>query len=230
MTILCDRDIRDALDDGLIEITPTPSDECISTSAVDLRLSREFRRWKLAERAGLEVVVDPSANGYDFQAIAEEHTESMALEPDGSIILRPRDFVLGVTEERVNFPREHRLAARVEGRSSLARLGVGVHVTAPTIHSGFRGRITLEITNLGNLPVKLRPGQRACQLIIERLSDAPSEYAVGSFVGQESPTGRGAAPAGSSSGTRTVQTGGPRGQRARGKGTVKPAKKAKKKR
>jgi len=75
MTILCDRDIRKALDEGQLEISPPPADECISTSAVDLRLSKEFRRWKLAERAGLEVVVDPSAEGYDFQAIAEEHTE-----------------------------------------------------------------------------------------------------------------------------------------------------------
>jgi dCTP deaminase len=190
MTILCDRDIRKALDDGQIEITPPPSDECISTSAVDLRLSKEFRRWKLAVRAGLEVVVDPSAEGYDFPSIAEEHTEVIALEPDGSIILRPGDFVLAITAERVNFPREHRLAARVEGRSSLARLGVGVHVTAPTIHAGFRGQITLEITNSGNLPVKLRPGQRACQLIIERLSDTPSDDAPGSFVEQVSATGR----------------------------------------
>jgi len=116
-------------------------------------------------------------------------------EPDGSIILRPRDFILAVTAERVNFPREHRLAARVEGRSSLARLGVGVHVTAPTIHSGFRGQIALEITNQGRLPVKLRPGQRACQLIVERLSDTPSDEAVGSFVEQTSATGRGAVSA-----------------------------------
>jgi dCTP deaminase len=190
MTILCDRDIRKALDKGYIEIKPPPPDERISTSAVDLTLATEFRRWNLEPQPGLQVVVDPSDPKYSYTDISEKHTLLIAPEGDGSIVLRRGDFVLAQTEEWVSFPRKHRLAARVEGRSSLARLGVAVHLTAPTIHSGFNGRITLEITNQGALPVRLRPGQNICQLIVERIVSTPSEKSNGTFVGQVSPTGR----------------------------------------
>lgn len=199
MTILCDRDIRKALDKGHIEIKPPPPDERISTSAVDLTLATEFRRWNLEPQPGLQVVVDPSDPKYSYTDISEKHTLLITPDGDGSIVLRHGDFVLAQTEEWVSFPRKHRLAARVEGRSSLARLGVAVHLTAPTIHSGFNGKITLEITNQGALPVRLRPGQNICQLIVERIVSTPSEKSSGTFVGQVSPTGRaplkGAAPA-----------------------------------
>jgi dCTP deaminase len=81
--------------------------------------------------------------------------------------------VLGTTLERIHLPEEGRIAARVEGKSTLARLGFVVHMTAPTIHSGFRGVITLEILNFGLYPLRLKPGARICQLIFERVGEVP---------------------------------------------------------
>ena len=77
-----------------------------------------------------------------------------------------------------------RLAARVEGKSSLGRLGLGVHITAPTIHAGFNGRIRLEIINHGSLPIRLRAGMRICQLIFEQTLGTPEKGYSGRFVGQ----------------------------------------------
>jgi len=81
-----------------------------------------------------------------------------------------------------------RLAARIEGRSSLARFGLIVHCTAPTIHAEFSGNITLEITNLGSYPIMLRPGMRICQLIVETVEGVPVE-AKSQFHGQQEPAG-----------------------------------------
>jgi dCTP deaminase len=108
---------------------------------------------------------------------------------DGSCVLEPREFLLALTAERVELPRHARLAARVEGRSTLARLGVGIHVTAPTIHAGFRGRITLEITNVGGLRVRLRPGLRICQLVFETVFGTPSAELMTIFQDQSSVMG-----------------------------------------
>jgi len=99
--------------------------------------------------------------------------------------------MLARTQEWIELPRTARLAARVEGRSSLARLGVAVHLTAPVIHAGFRGYITLEITNPGPLPIRLRPGMQICQLVLELLFGTPSKEMTGLFQDQESVTGRG---------------------------------------
>src|SRR5205085_624544 len=101
----------------------------------------------------------------------------------------PRQFILAVTQERVELPEESQIAARIEGRSTLARLGVGVHVTAPTVRIGFRGHIALEITHLGELPVRLRPGLRICQLILERVSTAPTQQMASGFQDQTSVLG-----------------------------------------
>jgi dCTP deaminase len=88
--------------------------------------------------------------------------------------------------EYVNLPMDSRLAARVEGKSSLARIGVGVHITAPTIHAGFEGQIRLEIMNHGHLPVTIKPGMRICQLIFEQTLGTPERGYKGKFSGQKS--------------------------------------------
>jgi dCTP deaminase len=106
------------------------------------------------------------------------------------VLIRPGEFVLALTRERVELPRQSRLAARVEGRSSLARLGLAVHLTAPTIHAGFRGYITLEITNQGPIPIKLRPGLAICQLILEHVFGTPAAEMTGAFQDQTSVEGR----------------------------------------
>jgi len=115
------------------------------------------------------------------------------LPPEGWPI-EPGKFYLGWTLERIQLPHRSRLAARVEGKSSLARLGLGVHVTAPTIHAGFGSTdidpdflgspIQLEIWNTGPLPVLLKPGLRICQLIFEHVDGTPEQGYTGQFATQ----------------------------------------------
>jgi len=99
-------------------------------------------------------------------------------------ILEPGSFVLGRTAEFIELFPHSRVAARVEGKSSLARLGIGVHITAPTIHAGFRGTIELEMFNLGVLRVQLVPGILVCQLIFEQTLGTPDKGYQGQFFGQ----------------------------------------------
>jgi dCTP deaminase len=188
--ILCDAEIRAALRNGQIIIDPQPPDGYITTSAIDLRLGgREFRRWKVPGGAGARFDIEPSAPG-DYHDLAQRYQEDVTWESDGSILLPPGDFILAQTEERVVLRPESRVAARVEGRSRLARFGLTIHLTAPTIHAGFRGRITLEITNQGPLTLRLRPGARICQLIFEQLFGTPQGEMSGAFQDQESVMGR----------------------------------------
>jgi dCTP deaminase len=104
--------------------------------------------------------------------------------------LPPRMLVLGWTREYVDLKTAARLSGRVEGKSSLARLGLGIHVTAPTIHSGFNGRIRLEMINHGGLPIRLRSGMRICQLIFEATLGTPDRGYKGQFSGQTAPSPR----------------------------------------
>jgi dCTP deaminase len=98
--------------------------------------------------------------------------------------------MLAITRERVHLNRNYKLAARVEGRSSLARLGLIVHLTAPTIHAGFNGKITLEMINFGPFYLKMVPNQTPiCQLIIEQLESEPTQDIATSFQGQTLPSG-----------------------------------------
>jgi dCTP deaminase len=187
--ILCDTEIRATLANGQILVLPTPPDEHITTSALDLTLDGgEFKRWK-APQPGIDITVDPSQPGF-YRHLSQHFLESVPVENDGSVIITPGSLLLALTHERVELPEQARLAARVEGRSSLARIGLGVHVTAPTIHSGFRGKITLEITNHGVFPIKLRPGMRICQLIFEQVFGTPSAVMTGIFQDQHSVSGQ----------------------------------------
>lgn len=93
----------------------------------------------------------------------------------GKFVLPPQQFAVGMTQESVGLPTRARLAARVEGRSSLARIGLAVHLTAPTIHAGFHGLIVLEMFNFSPYHLRLVPGKLAiCQLIFEKVSRTPS--------------------------------------------------------
>jgi dCTP deaminase len=92
--------------------------------------------------------------------------------------------LLGWTKETVELPLSSRLAARVEGKSALARIGLGVHITAPTVHAGFRGSIQLEMVNFGNHDIILDQGMRICQLIFEQTVGTPEKGYAGQFAGQ----------------------------------------------
>ena len=186
--ILSDTEIIAALENQQIFIDPRPTPDKITTSAVDLTLGDTFLKWDFDLGSGISFSVDPAA--IDYPQLAAKYLKSMPIDEHGCVIVRKGEFVLATTAEYVRLPESSRLAARVEGRSRLARLGLAVHLTAPTIHSGFRGRITLEITNQSSLPILLRPGSSICQLIIEQVFGTPSSAMRGIFQDQESPTGR----------------------------------------
>lgn len=187
--ILSDREIRAALHRGAIRITPDPRQdgEVWASTAFDLRLDGQLALWKQP------LTVDPHHPDYDYAQLVAEHSESIVI-PDTGYPLEPEQFRLGWTIEKIGLPFRSRIAARVEGRSSLARLGLGVHVTAPTIHAGFGYResepdfagspIQLEIRNLGPLTILLRKGMRICQLILEEVHGTPDQGYAGQFTVQ----------------------------------------------
>jgi dCTP deaminase len=168
VTVLSNRSIWEALESGLLQIDPRPTPAPgvpgtpYNTSSVDLRLSEEIR----VPRPGLCLNFDLSSGSIadTLNAVTLPHTI-----PADGWTLAPNSFVLGRTIERVALPLESRLAARIEGRSSFARTGLLIHFTAPTIHANFTGTITLEMINLGPLPILLKPSLRVCQLILERV-------------------------------------------------------------
>ncbi|MBV9852119.1 MAG: dCTP deaminase [Armatimonadetes bacterium] len=185
--ILCDSEIRAALRHGQIVIEPMPPPERFSTTAVDLTLAgTDFKRWR-APPPGVVTVIDAARPGY-FRGAARL-LEDVPREGDGSVLVHPGEFLLALTAERVRLPEETRVAARVEGKSSHARVGLAIHITAPTIHAGFSGQITLEVKNHGALPIRLEPGMPICQLIFEMVFGTPSATMQGLFQDQTSVAG-----------------------------------------
>lgn len=188
-----DREMKLALRRDFIRITPSPSDNAFSSMSVDLTLHEEISIWlPHSQDGGVPVVVYPNRRGFNVVKWFDEHGTSFKLPADG-YILKPGAFILGWTEEFIRLPHTSRLAGRVEGRSSMARLGVGVHVTAPTIHAGFGStddpqypgtRIRLEIWNCGPLHVCLEKGMKICQLILEEVHGTPEKGYEGAFATQ----------------------------------------------
>ena len=189
--ILSDGEIKAALRRKAIIIDPDPEETQFTTSALDLFLGEEVLELKSAdelakeEPSGVErpLIVDPGR--IDVRNMLQKYARPVRREDDGSFILQPNRFTVGITRESVELPRESKIAARVEGRSTLARLGLVVHLTAPTIHAGFAGKIVLEMYNFGNYPLRLRPGRLAiCQLIFERLGQVPGKIQT-VYMGQK---------------------------------------------
>lgn len=192
--ILSDGEIKTALTSKTIIIKPIPQELQYSPSSVDLYLGDELFELKTLEDlkkdepTGVErpIIVDPIT--VKTRDLFRKYAKNLARETDGSFIVEPGKFVLGITQEYVDLPRRSKIAARVEGRSTLARLGLIVHFTAPTIHSSFRGHIILEMYNLGNYPLRLFPGKlRICQLIFERLGRIPKTSIKTPYLNQKSP-------------------------------------------
>jgi dCTP deaminase len=188
-----DREIKLALRRDFIRITPTPADKAVSSMTIDLTLQEEISFWLPQQRENIApVVFYPARPDYDVVKLLDDYGTKLILPAEG-FILKPGAFVLGWTEELIRLPHSSRLAGRVEGRSSLARLGVGVHVTAPTIHAGFGApadpqypgtRIRLEIWNCGPLHVCLEKGMKICQLILEEVHGTPEKGYEGAFATQ----------------------------------------------
>jgi dCTP deaminase len=192
--ILSNVSIHEALDQGWLKLDPEPQPREIDgpqkcpyqTSAVDLRLGSEIAYFKEGIAANIDL------RKGDFNAFFGPLSENRTLTEDQPFVLKPNKLVLGKTIERVELPILENgvsLAARVEGKSSFARCGLLVHFTAPTIHSGFEGTITLELINLGPLDIALYPNMPICQLIIEQVSGIPFSNAS-QFQGQAAPGGK----------------------------------------
>jgi len=167
MAILSDKDIKEYLDAKKIVIDPLNDEQQIQPSSVDLRIGNEFKVFK--------VIRKPYIDPLDEEDLAS-YMESSIVEKDKAFIIHPNEFALATTYEYIKVPGD--LVARVEGRSSMGRLGVTMHVTAGYIDPGFEGRITLEISNIGAMPVALYPGQRVCQVVFETMT-SPSEKPYG---------------------------------------------------
>ena len=177
--LLSDRDIAKEIAAGRVVVEPFDK-AMIQPSSVDVRLDRFFR---VFENHRYEVI-DPSVEQPDL-------TREVAVSPDDFFILHPGEFVLASTYEVITLPDD--IAGRLEGKSSLGRLGLLTHSTAGFIDPGFSGHITLELSNVANLPVKLYPGMKIGQLCLIKLSSS-AEHPYGSAIygsryqGQRGPT------------------------------------------
>jgi dCTP deaminase len=177
--LLSDRDILAEIEAKRIVLEPY-DESLLQPSSIDFRLDRYFRVFENHRYPH----IDPAADQSDLTRVVE---------PDGdeAFILHPGEFVLGSTLEVVSLPDD--LAARVEGKSSLGRLGLLTHATAGFVDPGFSGHVTLELANVATLPIKLYPGMKIGQLCFFRLS-TPAQHPYGSekygshYQGQRGPT------------------------------------------
>ena len=177
--LMSDRDIRASIESGQIGLEPLDM-SLLQPSSFDVRIDRFFRLFDNHKYA----FIDPAEP-------QEELTRFIEVAPDEPFILHPGEFVLGSTYEFVKLP--DNVAARLEGKSSLGRLGLVTHSTAGFVDPGFNGHVTLELSNMATLPIKLWPGMKIGQLCFFQLS-SPSETPYGSakylnrYQGQRGPT------------------------------------------
>ena len=180
--ILSDRDILARLTRSDILITPAPDlDTQLQPASLDLRLGYDFQTFNYTRQA----LIDP-ADPTTF----EQLTSLTQLEDGERFIVHPGEFVLATTLERIEIPLD--LLARLEGRSSIGRIGIVIHSTAGYLDPGFKGKITLEISNLGKIAVALYPRMRICQIAFEEMS-APVNSGYGEkhgakYQGQDAAT------------------------------------------
>jgi dCTP deaminase len=197
--ILCEREIQALVRNKYITIEgcPKPDSKRWSSTALDLTLHGVILEWitdKPLPTGGKAGQVFPFSDEFNVQEMMEDekYAKKVPIHNEG-YPLPPGGFILGFTIEKVSIPHESRLAARVEGKSSLARIGLGIHVTAPTIHAGFGAEegkpsllpIQLEIFNLGPWTIHLKAGMRICQLIFEEVREVPTKGYKGQFGEQQ---------------------------------------------
>lgn len=186
--ILSNTDIIVALKDKRLIIDPLPDEDQIDSASIDLRIGEPLWVWDPAlKEKELRIDVDQ----FNFKSLSEKHLIETAKEPSGKYAIKPQRVYLASTHEKIKLPVGSRLAGRIEGKSSLARLGLVVHMTAPTIHCGTGfGIIALEIYNHGPFSIEMTPGvSRICQLIIEEVSSEPEERIARMFSAQKTPKG-----------------------------------------
>ncbi len=165
--LLSDRDLKAAIASGALGLTPY-DEAMVQPSSVDVRLDRFFRVFANHRYTH----IDPAVEQDDLTELVEPSGEE-------AFILHPGEFVLGSTYEVISL--NDSLASRLEGKSSLGRLGLVTHSTAGFIDPGFSGHVTLELSNLANLPIKLYPGMKIGQICVFQLS-SPAEHPYGSSI------------------------------------------------
>ncbi|CAM2761424.1 MULTISPECIES: dCTP deaminase [Slackia] len=163
--VLSDRDIKDQMSKGRIVIEPLVEDN-IQPASVDVRLGSNFRIFRNSSHAFIDPLTDQPGL-----------TESIDVAPGGTFILQPGQFALGTTLERIAVPDD--ILGKLEGKSSLGRLGLMIHSTAGYVDPGWEGEITLELSNVATLPIVLHPGMRIGQMSFERMT-SPVERPYGS--------------------------------------------------
>ena len=161
--------IKREIQDGNLTFDPPVNEAIIRDSSVDLRLSPRFHSLEPAasalRKAGLDSVINLSR--FAWPNFLREFGQETILSPNEYLDIPVQQLVLGYTQEIVGLPQH--LGGRVEGKSGYARIGLFVHISAPTVHPGFRNRIMLEFYNVGPLPIRVHPGDVICQLILERV-------------------------------------------------------------
>ena len=177
--VLSDVDLLKALESGDIGVEPFPDMESqLGACSLDLRLGDEFRVFERARTA----FIDPRGP-IDWDSF----TQVVKVSADQPFIMHPQELVLAATIEEVRLGDD--VLGRLEGRSSLGRLGIIVHGTAPLFYPGFVGRAVMELGNIGPMPVALYPGMRICSFTFERLSSPSSRPYRGKYSGQQGPIG-----------------------------------------
>ncbi|HJM88368.1 MAG TPA: dCTP deaminase [Dehalococcoidia bacterium] len=177
--VLSDRSIAEALASGRLVIEPI-GEEALQPASVDIRLDRQFRVFRNHRDSYIDV-----------REPVEDLTEVETIEDDQAFVLHPGEFVLGSTLERIKLADD--LVSRVEGKSSLGRLGLLVHATAGYVDPGWDGHLTMELSNVANLPIRLYYGMKIGQLSFLELTTA-AEHPYGSselhskYQGQTGPT------------------------------------------
>ena len=177
--VLSDRSIKEELAKGRIVIDPL-GEGCIQPASVDVHLDRQVLAFRNSRRAYIDVREDMA-----------DLTEMIEIDDDQPFMLHPGEFVLASTLERIELPED--LVARLEGKSSLGRIGLLIHSTAGYVDPGWKGHLTLELSNVANLPVTLYYGMKIGQISYTRLS-TPAENLYGSealqskYQGQTRPT------------------------------------------
>jgi dCTP deaminase len=155
--ILPDYEILKYIKSGKLVIEPLDNPELqIQSACIDLRLGNEFRIFKVLAEPFIDIKDD------------RDYTELVHISDGNAFILHPREFVIGITKERIKMPKD--LVGYIDGRSSLGRLGITAHITSSFVDPTFDGKLALEISNLGKMPVKLYPGMRICKLIFFKLT------------------------------------------------------------
>ncbi len=181
---LSDVDVREKIKTGKIIIEPTLSEQQIGSFSIDLRLGNYFRIFRPTKSPYIDLGAVDSA-----YTMSEQLMENIYIPNDGVFYLHSGELALGITLEKLTLPND--LVGWLDGRSSLARLGLMIHITAHTIDPGWEGNITLEFVNIGQIPLALRPKMRICAISFEPLTSPSAcpytQKANAKYIGQSEP-------------------------------------------